>query len=169
MGYDEYVPLAAGYRVPIVVTGFEPVDILRGILRCVRQLEDGRAEVENEYSRSVVREGNRPAREMIRRVFRPVDRPWRGLGTIRSGGLGLADEYVAVDAERRFPLATVPAGESTECIAGLVLRGEKKPHECPAFGSRCTPEHPLGAPMVSTEGACAAYHQFRRRQPAATR
>ena len=169
MGYEEYEPLAAKYRVPIVVTGFEPVDILRGILACVRQLEDGRVEVENEYSRSVIREGNRPAREMIREVFRVVDRQWRGLGTIPRSGLGLADGYAAFDAERRFPLATVSADEPAECIAGLVLRGAKKPHECPAFGTRCTPERPLGAPMVSSEGACAAYHRYRRLRPAATR
>lgn len=167
MGYEEYVPLAATYRVPIVVTGFEPVDILRGVLACVRQLEDGRAEVENEYSRSVVRAGNRPAREMMRDVFRVVDRRWRGLGTIPASGLGLADGYAAFDAERRFPLATVSADEPAECIAGLVLQGAKKPHECPAFGTRCTPERPLGAPMVSSEGACAAYHRYRRLRPAA--
>ena len=167
MGYEEYVPLAATYRVPIVVTGFEPVGILRGVLACVRQLEDGRAEVENEYSRSVVRAGNRPAREMMRDVFRVVDRRWRGLGTIPASGLGLADGYAAFDAERRFPLATVSADEPAECIAGLVLQGAKKPHECPAFGTRCTPERPLGAPMVSSEGACAAYHRYRRLRPAA--
>jgi hydrogenase expression/formation protein HypD len=169
MGYEEYVPLAAAHRVPIVVTGFEPVDILRGVLACVRQLEDGRAGVENEYARTVAREGNRPARQMLREVFRVVDRQWRGLGTIPRSGLGLSDEYAAFDAERRFPLATVSADEPSECIAGLVLQGAKKPHECPAFGTRCTPEHPLGAPMVSSEGACAAYHRYRRLRPAATR
>ena len=169
MGYEEYEPLAAKYRVPIVVTGFEPVDLLRGVLACARQLEGGRAGVENAYSRSAVREGNRPAQEMIRGVFCVVDRRWRGLGTIPSSGLGLVDEYAAFDAERRFPLATDSADEPAECIAGLVLQGVKKPHECPAFGARCTPERPLGAPMVSSEGACAAYHRYRRLQAADTR
>jgi hydrogenase expression/formation protein HypD len=166
MGCGEYGPLAARYRVPIVVTGFEPVDILRGVLACVRQLEAGRAAVENEYARSVAVDGNRPARAMLREVFRVVDRRWRGLGTIPRSGLGLADGYAAFDAERRFPLATVTADEPAECIAGLVLQGARKPPECPAFGTRCTPEHPLGAPMVSSEGACAAYHRYRRLRPA---
>jgi hydrogenase expression/formation protein HypD len=169
MGYEEYEPLAARYRAPIVVTGFEPVDLLRGVLGCVRQLEDGRAAVDNAYSRSVVRGGNRPAQEMIRGVFRVVDRRWRGLGTIPSSGLGLADDYAAFDAERRFPLTTESEDEPSECIAGLVLQGLKKPHECPAFGARCTPERPLGAPMVSFEGACAAYHRYRRLQSADAR
>jgi hydrogenase expression/formation protein HypD len=165
MGYEEYEPLADEYRVPIVVTGFEPVDLLRGVLACVRQLEAGRAAVENEYARSVVREGNRPARAALRDVFRVVDRRWQGLGMIPRSGLALAGEYAAFDAERRFPLATLTAEEPAECIAGLVLRGAKKPPECPAFGTRCTPDHPLGAPMVSSEGACAAYHRYRRPQP----
>ncbi len=169
MGYEEYAPLAARHRVPIVVTGFEPMDILGGVLKCVLQLETGRAEVENEYSRSVVRAGNQPAQDMIRDVFRVVDRRWRGLGTIARSGLGLSDAYSTFDAERRYPLAAVTADEPAECIAGLVLQGAKRPHECPAFGTRCTPEHPLGAPMVSSEGACAAYHRYRRLRPAEAR
>lgn len=169
MGCEQYEPLAAKYRVPIVVTGFEPVDILRGVLACIRQLESGRAEVENEYARSVLHEGNRPAQAMIRDVFSPVDRDWRGLGRIPSSGLGLSGSYSAFDAERRFPLAVASCDEPSECIAGLVLQGAKTPHECPAFGTRCTPEHPLGAPMVSSEGACAAYHRYRRLQPVETR
>jgi hydrogenase expression/formation protein HypD len=169
MGCEQYEPLAAKYRVPIVVTGFEPVDILRGLLSCIRHLESGRAEVENEYARAVLREGNRPAQAMIRDVFDPVDREWRGLGRIPSSGLGLSESYSAYDAERRFPLAITSCNEPSECIAGLVLQGTKTPHECPAFGTRCTPEHPLGAPMVSSEGACAAYHRYRRFQHAETR
>jgi hydrogenase expression/formation protein HypD len=166
MGCAEYEPLAATYRVPIVVTGFEPVDILRGVLACVRQLEDGRAAVENEYARVVAADGNLPAQGMLREVFEVVDRRWRGLGTIPRSGLGLTAGYAAFDAARRFPLATVTADEPAECIAGLVLQGAKKPPECPAFGTRCTPERPLGAPMVSSEGACAAYHRYRRLRPA---
>jgi hydrogenase expression/formation protein HypD len=164
MGYEEYEPLARRYRVPVVVTGFEPLDILQGVFLCVRQLEEGRAEVENQYTRAVVREGNRPAQQLVREVFRVVHRPWRGLGEIPHSGLGLSDRYAAFDAEKRFGLTGVTAEEPTECIAGLVLQGVKKPHECPAFGNRCTPEQPLGAPMVSTEGACAAYYRYRRLQ-----
>ncbi|RPJ46405.1 MAG: hydrogenase formation protein HypD, partial [Candidatus Latescibacterota bacterium] len=167
MGIEGYGPLAAAHRVPIVVTGFEPVDILRGILLCVRQLEEGRAEVENAYARNVRSEGNLPARELIRRVFRVVDRKWRGIGSIPQSGLGLAPEFAAFDAEARFGVASRTTEESTECISGLVLQGVKKPPECPAFGSRCTPERPLGATMVSSEGACAAYYRYRRRAAAA--
>jgi hydrogenase expression/formation protein HypD len=162
MGYTEYVPIAETYRVPIVVTGFEPVDILQGILMCVEQLESGRAEVENQYSRAVRREGNRPAQDIVRQVFRVVPRKWRGVGEIPQSGLGLAEAYAAYDAERKFGVTAVTAAESPDCISGLVLQGVKKPHECPAFGSRCTPEHPLGATMVSNEGACAAYYRYRR-------
>ncbi len=165
-GYEEYEPLAEAHGVPVVVTGFEPVDILRGMLACVRQLESGRAAVENEYARVVTRGGNPHARAVVGEVFRVADRRWRGLGTIPRSGLALADGYAAFDAECRFPLATVTADESAECVAGLVLQGVRKPTECPAFGTRCTPEHPLGAPMVSSEGACAAYHRYRRPQPA---
>jgi hydrogenase expression/formation protein HypD len=148
--------------VPIVVTGFEPVDILRGVLFCVRQLEGGRAEVENAYARSVRGDGNPAARRLLRRVFRVVDRKWRGLGPIPRSGLGLADEFGPFDAEARFDVASRTAEESPECISGLVLQGVRKPSECPAFGTRCSPEHPLGATMVSSEGACAAYYRYRR-------
>lgn len=162
MGYEEYPPLAAKYRVPIVVTGFEPLDILQGILMCVRQLESGRAEVENQYARSVRREGNQPAQDLIRKVFKVVPRKWRGVGEIPQSGLGLADDYAAFDAEKKFGVADRRVEEPAECMSGLVLQGLKKPPECPAFGTRCTPEHPLGATMVSSEGACAAYYRYRR-------
>ncbi|GIV17162.1 MAG: hydrogenase formation protein HypD [Armatimonadota bacterium] len=162
MGYTEYEPIAQKYHVPIVVTGFEPVDILQGIYLCVKQLEEGRAEVENQYARSVRREGNRPAQELIREVFEVVPRKWRGIGEIPQSGLGLREPYWEFDAERRFPLRTGSVEEAGECISGLILQGVKKPYECPAFGTRCTPEHPLGATMVSSEGACAAYFKYRR-------
>jgi hydrogenase expression/formation protein HypD len=161
MGYTEYEPIARQYRIPIVVTGFEPLDILQGVYMCVRQLEQGRAEVENQYTRSVRREGNLPAQDLVAEVFEVVPRKWRGLGEIPQSGLGLRAAYAAFDAERRFGVAAYTAEEDTECISGLVLRGVKKPHDCPAFGTRCTPERPLGAPMVSTEGACAAYFRYR--------
>jgi hydrogenase expression/formation protein HypD len=161
MGFTEYEPLARKYRVPMVVTGFEPLDILQGIYLCVKQLEDGRFEVENQYSRSVAREGNRPARDLIREVFEVVPRRWRGLGEIPKSGLGLREKYAALDAEKRFGKARAETEESTQCKSGLVLQGVLKPHDCPAFGKLCTPEHPLGAPMVSSEGACAAYHRYR--------
>jgi hydrogenase expression/formation protein HypD len=165
MGYEEYLPIAEKYRVPIVVTGFEPVDILQGVLMCVRQLEQGRAEVENQYARVVRREGNRPAQELIREVFQVVPRAWRGVGEIAESGLGLSDAYAAHDASRRFGLDAIEAAESPDCRAGEVLTGRLRPTECPEFGRRCTPEHPLGAPMVSSEGACAAYHRYRRLAP----
>jgi len=161
MGFTEYEPIAHRYNVPLVVTGFEPVDILHGLYLCVQQLEDGRAEVENQYARSVVREGNLPAQELIRKVFRVVPRKWRGIGEIPASGLGLTDEYAAFDAEQRFGTAGIVAEEDTECISGLVLQGLENPCDCPAFGTRCTPEKPLGATMVSTEGACAAYYRYR--------
>ncbi|MGZ8218040.1 hydrogenase formation protein HypD [Methylomagnum sp.] len=166
MGYTEYEPIAAAYRIPIVVTGFEPVDILSGVLRCVRQLEDGRHEVENEYRRSVQREGNRAALDLLGRVFRVIDRPWRGLGPIPASGLGLSEEYADFDAERRFDLHTLSVPEPADCLSGQVLQGILKPDRCPAFGARCTPEHPLGATMVSSEGACAAYYRYRQAEPA---
>jgi len=166
MGFEEYFPIAANYGVPIVVTGFEPLDILHGILMCVRQLESGRAEVENQYVRSVCREGNRPAQELIRKVFKIVHRKWRGVGEIPHSGLGLSDDYAVFDAEKKFGLADHHVEEPAECISGLVLQGLNKPHECPAFGRKCTPEHPLGATMVSSEGACAAYYRYRRRDAA---
>ncbi len=163
VGYNEYFPIAAKYKVPIVVTGFEPVDILHGILMCVQQLEEGRAEVENQYVRAVSREGNRPATDLVAKVFEVRPRKWRGIGEIPQSGLGLREPYREFDAELRFGVADRTADESPECISGLVLQGLKKPHECPAFGTRCTPEHPLGATMVSTEGACAAYYRYRPR------
>jgi hydrogenase expression/formation protein HypD len=164
MGFKEYLPLAKKYHVPIVVTGFEPVDILQGILLCVEQLEQGRAEVENQYARSVQREGNRPAQELMAKVFHVVARKWRGVGEIPNSGFSLREEFAAYDAEARFGVAGYHVDEDSECIAGQVLRGVKKPQECPAFGTRCMPERPLGATMVSSEGACAAYYQYRRHQ-----
>ena len=162
MGFEEYFPLARKYHVPIVVTGFEPLDILQGILMTVQQLEAGRAEVENQYSRAVRREGNQPAQALIKKVFKVVPRKWRGIGEIPQSGLGLSEAFTAFAAERRFGLAEHHVEEPAECIAGIILQGLKKPHECPAFGTRCTPEHPLGATMVSSEGACAAYYRYRR-------
>ena len=164
MGFWEYPPLASKFRVPIVVTGFEPLDILHGILLCVAQLEEGRAEVENQYARSVNRDGNRAAQEAIARAFQVTDRQWRGIGEIPRSGLGLRPEFTAFDAERKFGLTGLSATEPPECRSGEVLQGFLKPHECPAFGTLCTPEHPLGATMVSSEGACAAYYRYR--QPA---
>jgi hydrogenase expression/formation protein HypD len=166
MGWTEYEPIAARYRVPIIVTGFEPLDILEGIYLGIRQLEAGRYEVENQYVRSVRREGTVPARTLVERVFHLVDRQWRGLGTIPMSGLALREEFADFDAELRFGLSEIRASEPTECRAGEVLRGLLKPPDCPMFGNRCTPEHPLGAPMVSSEGACAAYFNYGRiRQP----
>ena len=161
MGYEEYIPLAEKYNVPIVVTGFEPIDILQGVYMTVKQLEEGRADVENQYARSVRREGNIPARKLMAEVFEVTDRAWRGLGRIPSSGYKLAETYADFDAERIFDVAEIRAEESPLCIAGLVLQGLKKPYGCPAFGRQCTPERPLGAPMVSSEGACAAYYQYR--------
>jgi len=160
MGYEEYIPLAAKYNVPIVVTGFEPVDILQGILMTLQQLEKGISIVENQYSRSVRQEGNRPAQELIHRIFQVSDRAWRGIGPIPKSGYRVRNEYAMFDAEKIFDVATIRTHESPLCIAGQVLRGLKKPLECPAFGTQCTPEHPLGAPMVSSEGACAAYFHY---------
>ena len=163
MGFEEYEPIARRYRVPIVVTGFEPVDILQGVYLCVRQLEEGRAEVENQYARTVRRHGNEPAQRLMREVFRVVPRQWRGLGEIAESGLGLSEAYADFDALRRFDaVADIRAAEAPDCISGAILTGTMKPPECTAFGSRCTPEAPLGAPMVSSEGACAAYYRYRR-------
>ncbi len=161
-GFEDYEPIARDYGVPVVVTGFEPVDLLQGILLCVRQLEAGRAVVENQYARAVRREGNREARALVRAMFEPVDRKWRGIGVIPLSGLALRPEWREFDAEQRFSLSTGEVQESPECIGGLVLQGAKKPLECPAFGEHCTPERPLGAPMVSSEGACAAYYRYGR-------
>ena len=162
MGYTEYYPIAAKYRVPIVVTGFEPLDLLQGIYMCVQQLEQGRFEVENQYARAVRRQGNAPAQGLVARVFRIVDRKWRGIGGIARSGLGLAADYADFDAETRFGLSDYTAQEDSECISGLIMQGAKKPEECSAYGARCTSDHPLGAPMVSSEGACAAYYRYRR-------
>ena len=164
MGYTEYEPVARRYRVPIVVTGFEPLDILQGIYMCVLQLEQGRSEVENQYRRSVRREGNRPAQDLIGKIFRVVSRKWRGIGEIPRSGLALQPLYAGFDAETRFGVADRTADESPDCISGAILQGLKKPFECPAFGTGCTPEHPLGATMVSSEGACAAYYRYRRNE-----
>jgi hydrogenase expression/formation protein HypD len=163
MGYWEYEPIAARYHVPIVVTGFEPLDILQGIYMCIRQLEEGRAEVENQYRRSVCKEGNLPAQKLIGEIFHVVPRKWRGVGEIPRSGLGLQEKYERFNAEARFGIAHHTADEPAECISGLILQGIRKPHECPAFGGRCTPEHPMGATMVSSEGACAAYYHYRKR------
>ena len=163
MGFEEYFPIARKYQVPIVVTGFEPLDILQGVLMVVQQLESGRTEVENQYARAVRREGNQPAQKLIREVFRVIPRKWRGIGEIPQSGLGLSEAYAAFDAERKFGVAEHRVAEPAGCISGLVLQGLKKPQECPAFGTKCTPEHPLGATMVSSEGACAAYYRYRER------
>ena len=162
MGYDEYTPIAEKYNVPFVVTGFEPLDLMQGIYMCVKQLEEGRAEVENQYSRSVRKEGNIPAQGIINQVFEVIPRKWRGIGEIPGSGWGLREPYTAYDAELRFDLVGMTVEEDSECISGLVLQGIKKPNQCPAFGTRCTPEKPLGATMVSNEGACAAYYRYRR-------
>jgi hydrogenase expression/formation protein HypD len=161
-GYEEYEPLAARFHVPIVVTGFEPLDILEGVLMTIEQLEQGRAEVENQYSRVLARGGNHPARERIMKVFEVGDRKWRGVGTIPHSGFQLRVEFRELDAERRFNVTAIDTMEPEVCIAGQILQGIRKPHDCPAFGSECTPQHPLGATMVSVEGACAAYYAYGR-------
>jgi hydrogenase expression/formation protein HypD len=160
MGYREYEPISKDYRIPIVVTGFEPLDILQGIYLCVKQLEEGRAEVENQYSRSVLKEGNLSAQKIIQEVFQIVPRQWRGIGEIAQSGLGLREAYARFDAENKFSCEIHSQERSSECISGLILQGIKKPNECQAFGKSCTPEFPLGATMVSTEGACAAYYRY---------
>ena len=162
MGYWEYEPIASRYHTPIVVTGFEPLDLVNGILMTVRQLESGRCEVENAYGRAVTREGNATAQAMIRQVFEPVDRQWRGIGLIPQSGLGLKPAYQQFNTLERFQLNLEPLSESPLCLAGQVLRGIAIPHDCPAFGQQCTPATPLGAPMVSSEGACAAYYRYQR-------
>jgi len=160
MGFEEYIPLAEEFHAPMVVTGFEPVDILQGIHMAVRQLEAGRADVENQYARAVRREGNPAARAVIEEVFESSDRTWRGIGVIPRSGYRIRDRYRTFNAEERFAVDHIEARESPLCIAGSVLQGLRKPHECPAFGRECTPEVPLGAPMVSSEGACAAYYRY---------
>ncbi|MCP3962366.1 MAG: hydrogenase formation protein HypD [bacterium] len=162
MGYWEYEPIAEKYRIPVVVTGFEPLDLLQGTYMTLEALEEGRWGVINQYTRSVSREGNVPAQELLKKVFEVCDRPWRGIGEIPASGFKLKEELSAYDAEQKFDVESVTATESPDCIAGEILRGLKKPHECSAFGTRCTPDHPLGAPMVSSEGACAAYHNYGR-------
>lgn len=164
MGYEEYEAIVQKYRVPIVVTGFEPLDVLEGVAMLVSQLEEGRIEVENQYVRSVSRGGNRPARTLVDEVFEPASRAWRGIGEIPASGLRLKSAYGAYDAEVKFQreLVQLSVGiEDSECQSGLVLQGLLKPMDCSAFGTRCTPEQPLGAPMVSSEGACAAYYRYR--------
>jgi len=167
MGFKEYEPISARYKVPIVITGFEPADLLEGILKTVRQLEAGRAEVENQYSRVLTREGNVPAQKLINRVFEVCDRKWRGIGSIPKSGYKLQYDFRDYDATRIFDVDEIDTQESSLCVSGLVLKGVEKPYECPAFGSQCTPEHPLGATMVSSEGACAAYYAYRRPEIAA--
>ncbi|MGC2637546.1 MAG: hydrogenase formation protein HypD [Acidobacteriaceae bacterium] len=162
VGYAEYEPLAARFHVPIVVTGFEPLDILEGVLMVIEQLEQGRGEVENQYSRVLARGGNGPAQELIAKVFEVSDRKWRGVGNIPGSGFRLRDEFREFDAEERFSVTAIDTQEPAVCIAGLILQGIKKPHDCPAFGTECTPQRPLGATMVSAEGACAAYYAYGR-------
>ena len=169
MGYREYEPIADRFRVPIVITGFEPIDILEGTLLTVRQLEAGTYDVENQYPRVVKRTGNRVAQDLVNKVFEVCDRKWRGIGSIPKSGYKLRYEYRDQDAERIFEVKEIDTKEPSVCISGLVLKGVKKPHDCPAFGKQCTPEHPLGATMVSAEGACAAYYAYGRhleKQPA---
>ncbi|NTW69187.1 MAG: hydrogenase formation protein HypD [Chlorobiaceae bacterium] len=163
MGYEEYEPVAQEFHVPIVPTGFEPVDLLAGILETVEQLEEGRAELVNRYARVVSREGNRKAKEIIENVFEVTDRQWRGIGLIPGSGLGLREEFARFDAEKKFNVSHICASESPLCMSGQVLQGALKPDACPAFAKECTPEHPLGATMVSSEGACAAYYNYHRK------
>lgn len=162
MGYVEYEPIVRDFNVPIIITGFEPIDMLDGVLRTVRQLESGRAEIENQYRRAVQREGNIRSREFLEEVFEICDRKWRGVGLIPMSGYRLRHEYREFDAEQLFNVGDIETQESSVCISGEILRGLKKPHECPAFGNDCTPQRPLGATMVSSEGACAAYYNYGR-------
>jgi hydrogenase expression/formation protein HypD len=160
VGYEDYFEFCDKYRVPIVVTGFEPLDLLEGIYLAVRQLERGEAKLENQYARAVRRTGNLAAQRIVAEIFEVADRQWRGIGTIAGSGLALRAPYKQFDAFARLGMTPTPVAEPSECISGLVLQGLRKPYECPAFGARCTPETPLGAPMVSSEGACAAYYMF---------
>jgi hydrogenase expression/formation protein HypD len=160
MGYWEYEPIALQYQTPMVVTGFEPLDLVYGIQMTIEQLEKGTVEVQNAYSRVVTREGNRSAQAMIEKVFQPVDRAWRGIGTIPQSGWGLSPAFAEFDAESRFDVSHIQTRESPLCIAGQILQGQTKPPQCPAFGTSCTPENPLGAPMVSSEGACSAFYRY---------
>lgn len=162
MGWNEYIPIAKKYKVPIIPTGFEPIDILQGILLTVQQLEEGRYNIENQYTRVVKADGNPAAKKIINEVFEITDRKWRGIGVIPSSGYKLTDIYKAYDASLKFNVGHIDSRESPVCISGIILQGLKKPPECPAFGKECTPEHPLGATMVSSEGACAAYYRYHR-------
>jgi hydrogenase expression/formation protein HypD len=162
MGYWEYEPLIKKYPVPIIITGFEPLDLLQGIYMTVKALEEGRVDLENQYARAVTRDGNIPAQKLLTQVFDVTDRQWRGIGMIPNSGYALRPEFAAFDAETRFDVAGITAEESPVCIAGEIMQGLKKPHQCPVFGTECTPERPIGAPMVSSEGACAAYYQYGR-------
>jgi hydrogenase expression/formation protein HypD len=162
MGYQEYEPLCARFHVPIVITGFEPLDLLEGTLLALRQLEAGEARVENQYARIVTRDGNRTAQNLVQQVFEVCDRKWRGVGSIPKSGYKLRWEFREHDAERLFNVEDIDTQEPPACISGLVLRGIKKPHDCPAFGRECNPDHPMGATMVSAEGACAAYYAYGR-------
>jgi hydrogenase expression/formation protein HypD len=160
MGYHQYHPIADKYKIPIVVTGFEPLDLVNGILQTVEQLERGENKVTNAYTRVVKEQGNLPAQEILRSVFQDVDRNWRGIGLIPKSGWGLRPEFSSFDAENRFSIGHINTKESDICVSGQVLQGRIKPHECPAFGTLCTPKNPLGATMVSSEGACSAYYRF---------
>jgi hydrogenase expression/formation protein HypD len=162
MGFDEYFPLAEQFGVPIVITGFEPVDMLEGVLRTVRQLEAGQATVDNQYSRAVRREGNLQSKALIEEVFEVCDRKWRGIGSIPMSGYRLRPAFADFDAEKLFEVEDIFTQESAVCISGDILRGIRKPLDCPAFGRECTPQNPLGATMVSSEGACAAYYAYGR-------
>lgn len=162
MGYWEYEPIAEKYRVPVIVTGFEPLDLLQGIHMAVKALEAGRWGVENQYARAVTRDGNPAAQKLVGEVFEVCDRKWRGIGSIPKSGLRLREAFLDHDAERKFDVAGIVAEESALCIAGEVLQGIRKPNQCPAFGKECNPERPLGAPMVSSEGACSAYYRYAR-------
>ena len=161
MGYHEYLPITERYNIPIVITGFEPVDILQGIFLCVQQLEQGRAEVENQYSRVVTQQGNQPAQQLLQQVFNIVDQQWRGLAEIPESGLAISEEYADWNVENRFSAASIKTQEPNLCRSGEILTGMLKPEACAEFAKTCTPEHPLGATMVSSEGACAAYYRYR--------
>jgi hydrogenase expression/formation protein HypD len=160
MGSEEYQPISMKYGVPIIITGFEPVDLLRGIRSCINQLEAGTCSLENQYKRVVKKEGNKEAKSVIFEIFEIGEREWRGIGTIPSSGYHVRDKYAAFDAIRKFAIKATDGRENPDCIAGNILKGLKKPHQCPLFGNRCTPSNPQGAPMVSSEGACAAYYHF---------
>ena len=168
MGWTEYEPIAARYKVPIVVTGFEPLDLLEGILMAIRQLESGRASVENQYARAVKREGNVAAQQAVARVFEPGDRTWRGIGSIPGSGLHLRAEFARFDAEAKFDVGAIHTAEHPACIAGAILQGIKTPLDCAAYGVLCSPQKPLGAPMVSSEGVCSAFHAAGRGLAATT-